>query len=91
MNQPPAKRMRLCSKTATVSHAPLEHPSERRERLSQALLQILTEGSTGSQGSPSSSSLVSDLRELLAEFIESTTAEISELKQRVSTLEFLHE
>ena len=73
------------------SHAPLEHPSERRERLPQALLQILTEGSTGSQGSPSSSSLVSDLRELLAEFIESTTAEISELKQRVSTLEFLHE
>ena len=61
MNQPPAKRMRLCSKTATVSHAPLEHPSERRERLSQALLQILTEGSTGSQGSPSSSSLVSNL------------------------------
>ena len=76
---------------AMPSGALSEHPSERRERLSQALLQILAEGSTGLQGSPSSSSLVSDLRELLAEFIESTTAEISELKQRVSTLEFLHE
>ena len=76
---------------AMPSRAPSEHPSERRERLSQALLQILAEGSTGLQGSPSSSSLSSDLRELLAEFVESTTAEISELKRRVSTLKVLHE
>ena len=72
-------------------HSPMEHSSGRRERLSQALLQILTEGSNGSPGSPSSSLLSSDLRELLIEFIENTNTEISELKRRVSTLEFLHE
>ena len=72
-------------------HSPMELPSERRERLSQALLQILTERNSGSQSSPSSSLLSSDLHELLVEFIANTNTEISELKRRVSTLEFLHE
>ena len=68
-----------------------EDPAVRQARLSQALLQVLTQTSSGSETSPSSAfTLNSDIREHLAAFIESTTEEINELKRRVAQLELLH-
>ena len=68
-----------------------EDPAVRQARLSQALLQVLTQTSSGSDTSPSSAhTLDSDFREHLAAFIESTTEEINSLKQRVAQLEFVH-
>ena len=68
-----------------------EDPAVRQARLSQALLQVLTQTSSGSETSPSSAyTLNSDFREHLAAFIESTTEEINQLKRRVAQLEFVH-
>ena len=67
---------------------PTEDPAVRQARLSEALLRVLTQTSSGSETSPSSAfTLNSDFREHLAAFIESTTEEINELKRRVAQLE----
>ena len=68
-----------------------EDPALRQARLSQALLQDLTQTASGSDTSPSSAhTLDSDFREHLAAFIESTTEAINALKRRVAQLEFVH-